>query len=81
VARYTRQAPEFEAGLSPRAVIALLRAAQAWALMHGHEGVLPEDVQAVLPAVVGHRLAARDDARFRDAGEVGQHVLAAVAVP
>ncbi len=81
VARYTRQAPEFEAGLSPRAVIALLRAAQAWAFMHGHAGVLPEDVQAVLPSVVGHRLAARDDARFRNAGEIGQHVLAAVAVP
>jgi len=81
VARYTRQAQEFETGLSPRAVIALLRAAQAWAFMHGHSGVLPEDVQAVLPGVVGHRLAPRDSARFRNAGEVGQHVLAAVPVP
>ena len=81
VARYTRQAQEFETGLSPRAVIALLRAAQAWAFMHGHTGVLPEDVQAVLPGVVGHRLAPRDTARFRNAGEVGKHVLAAVAVP
>jgi MoxR-like ATPase len=81
VARYTRQAQEFETGLSPRAVIALLRAAQAWAFMHGHSGVLPEDVQAVLPGVVGHRLAPRDTARFRNAGEVGQHVLAAVPVP
>ncbi len=36
VARWTRQSAEFEAGLSPRAVIGLLRAAQAWALMHGH---------------------------------------------
>jgi len=81
IARYTRQAAEFEAGLSPRAVIALLRAAQAWALMQSHAGVLPEDVQAVLPAVVGHRLAPRETARFRDAGQVGQHVLEAVAVP
>jgi len=81
VARYTRQAQEFETGLSPRAVIALLRAAQAWAFMHGHSGVLPEDVQAVLPSVVGHRLAPRDEARFRNASEIGQHVLAAVAVP
>jgi MoxR-like ATPase len=81
IARYTRQAQEFEAGLSPRAVISLLRAAQAWAYVSGHEGVLPEDVQAVLPAVVGHRLAARDTARFRDAGEIGQHVLGAVPVP
>ena len=81
IARYTRQAADFEAGLSPRAVIALLRAAQAWALMHSHPGVLPEDVQAVLPSVVGHRLAPREEARFRDAGQVGQFVLNAVPVP
>jgi len=81
IARYTRQAADFEAGLSPRAVIALLRAAQAWALMQGHAGVLPEDVQAVLPAVAGHRLAPRDDSRFRGAADVGQHVLEAVPVP
>jgi MoxR-like ATPase len=81
VAAQTRRAAEFHAGLSPRAVIALLRAAQAWALMHAHTGVLPEDVQAVLPAVVGHRLAPRDESRFRGAGEIGQHVLDAVPVP
>jgi MoxR-like ATPase len=81
VARYTRQCADFEAGLSPRAVIALLRAAQAWALMHGHEGVLPEDVQAVLGPVVGHRLAPRDESRFRGAAEVGRHVLESVPVP
>jgi MoxR-like ATPase len=81
VARYTRQASEFESGLSPRAVIALLRAAQAWALMHDRAGVLPEDVQAVLPSVVGHRLAPREASRFRDAGQVGLHVLESVPVP
>lgn len=43
-------------GLSPRAGLALLRASQAWALMEGREMVLPEDVQAVGPAVMGHRL-------------------------
>jgi MoxR-like ATPase len=81
IARYTRQSADFEAGLSPRAVIALLRAAQAWALMHGHPGVLPEDVQAVLPSVVGHRLAPRDESRFRGATAVGRHVLENVPVP
>jgi MoxR-like ATPase len=81
IARYTRQSADFEAGLSPRAVIALLRAAQAWALMHGHPGVLPEDVQAVLPSVVGHRLAPRDESRFRGAAAVGRHVLENVPVP
>ncbi|MFO1408561.1 MAG: AAA family ATPase [Steroidobacteraceae bacterium] len=81
VARWTRDSADFEAGLSPRAVIGLLRAAQAWACMHRHTGVLPEDVQAVLPAVVGHRLAPRDATRFRDAGEIGRHVLGSVPVP
>jgi MoxR-like ATPase len=81
IARFTRQSADFEAGLSPRAVIALLRAAQSWALMQGHDGVLPEDVQAVLGAVVGHRLAPRDESRFRGAAQVGQHVLESVPVP
>ena len=81
IARFTREAPEFQSGLSPRAAIALLRAAQAWAFMQGHPGVLPEDVQAVLPSVAGHRLAPREDSRFRDAGEIGRHVLEAVPVP
>jgi MoxR-like ATPase len=43
-------------GLSPRAGLALQRAAQAWALMAGRTLVLPEDVQAVAPSVMGHRL-------------------------
>ena len=81
IVRYTRESPHFEAGLSPRAAIALLRAAQAWALIHGHTGVLPEDVQAVLPGVVGHRLKPRDDAAARTANEVGEMVLKAVEVP
>lgn len=44
-------------GLSPRAGLALLAAARAWALMEGRAMVLPEDVQAVGVAVMGHRLA------------------------
>jgi MoxR-like ATPase len=43
-------------GISPRGGLALLHAAQAWALMNGREMVLPEDVQAVGVAVMGHRL-------------------------
>ena len=79
IVRFTRESPQFEAGLSPRASIALLRAAQAWALIHSHPGVTPEDVQAVLGAVVGHRLKPRnDDAK---PNEIGDLVLRAVAVP
>ncbi|CAN5507600.1 AAA family ATPase [soil metagenome] len=43
-------------GLSPRAGLALLHASQSWALMHGREMVLPEDIQAVGLAVMSHRL-------------------------
>jgi hypothetical protein len=42
---------------------------------------MPEDVQAVLPAVVGHRLKPRGDAQARSATEVGLSVLKAVPVP
>ena len=52
----TRRAPEFTEGLSPRAGMALLAAARAWALLAGRAMVLPEDVQAVAASVIGHRL-------------------------
>jgi MoxR-like ATPase len=81
IVRYTRESPLYEAGLSPRAAIGLLRLAQAWALVHGHPGVLPEDIQAVLPGVVGHRLKPRDQTTATTAREIGESVTKAVAVP
>ena len=42
-----------------------MRAAQAWAFLDARDAVLPEDVQAVLPAVVAHRLERRDAAGTR----------------
>ena len=53
---YSRRSPLFAEGLSPRAGLALLQAARAWALLDGRNHVLPDDVQAVLTAVAGHRL-------------------------
>jgi MoxR-like ATPase len=50
-------------------------------LIHGHQGVVPEDVQAVLAGVIGHRLKPRDDAAPKTPKEVGEFVLKAVAVP
>ena len=52
----SRHAPQFQSGLSPRAGLGLLAAARAWAYVSGRAAVLPEDVQAVLPSVAGHRL-------------------------
>jgi MoxR-like ATPase len=81
IVRYTRESPLYESGLSPRAAIGLLRLAQAWALVHEHPGVLPEDVQAVLPGVVGHRLKPRDQTTAASARQIGEMVLKAVPVP
>ncbi len=59
----TRRGGAYTEGLSPRAGLALLAAARAWALLEGRTMVLPEDVQAVAAAVMGHRLRAVDGAR------------------
>ncbi|PIE83057.1 MAG: AAA family ATPase [Candidatus Contendobacter odensis] len=78
---FSRQSDRFRGGLSPRAGLALLRAARAWALLHHRSHVLPEDVQMVLPAVVGHRLYPGDDnLEASSSGLVGQ-LLNGVALP
>ncbi|HNA20911.1 MAG TPA: MoxR family ATPase, partial [Agitococcus sp.] len=53
---HTRQSRDFPHGLSPRGLLALKRATQAWAFIEGRNYAIPEDVQAVLPAVAEHRL-------------------------
>lgn len=77
---YSRRSPHFLAGLSPRAGLALLSGARAWALLEGRNYALPEDVQTVLPHVVGHRLQ-----QVQTDGALGNAALAAwfneVAVP
>lgn len=57
ILEFSRVSAEINTGLSPRAGIAVLRCAQAHALLAGRGHVLPEDVQAVLPGVVSHRLS------------------------
>jgi MoxR-like ATPase len=58
---FTRRDRRFHMGLSPRAGLALKHAASAWAFICGRDYALPEDLQAVLISVVGHRLRSRDD--------------------
>lgn len=53
---FTREASEFAVGLSPRGALALVGAAKTWAQMEGRDYVAPDDVQAVLGPVIGHRL-------------------------
>jgi MoxR-like ATPase len=79
--RHTRTSTDFAGGLSPRAGLALLHAARAWALMDGRAEVLPEDVQAVIPGVVGHRLHAGGQHGRINGVDVAARLVAAVAIP
>ena len=74
----SRQHPGVRVGLSPRAGIALLRAARAYALLLGRHHVLPEDVQALFTAVAAHRLVAEAEASSTQA--LAKSILHAVAV-
>lgn len=75
----SRDPGHFELGLSPRAGLGLMRAAQSWAWVRGGREVLPEDVQAVGPAVIGHRL--RPLAASETGPAAAARLLSEVAVP
>ncbi|MDN3920231.1 AAA family ATPase [Roseateles violae] len=55
----TRSGQWFAEGLSPRAGLGVLRAARALALLNGRDFVSPDDVQAILPQTIAHRLRPR----------------------
>ncbi|MDX1801250.1 MAG: AAA family ATPase [Marinobacter sp.] len=74
---HSRRMPGLMYGLSPRAGLGLLRAARAWALMQGRHHVLPDDVQAVFPAVAEHRL---EQGEAGKSAERVRHLLSTVAV-
>lgn len=77
IIHYTRYDGGFRYGLSPRGGLGLLRASKAWALLHGREHLIPEDVQAVLPSVIDHRLA---DAAQQSEHGVSSQILQRIAV-
>jgi len=76
----TRTGRWFLQGLSPRAGIALVRAAKAQALIEGRDYVAPDDVQAVLPQTIAHRLVPVGDAR-RGAVEQVRAMVESVPLP
>jgi MoxR-like ATPase len=76
-----RSRSQFQLGLSPRAAQGLVRAAQGWALVAGERAVLPEHVQAVLPAVAAHRLESAAGSGTGDGLRLAGELLAAVPVP
>ncbi|CAB1368478.1 AAA family ATPase [Denitratisoma oestradiolicum] len=82
LAEHTRHSADFEAGLSPRAALGLLAASRAWAWLEGRGHVLPEDIQAVLPAVAGHRLRPSIGAGVAPASsEVARRLIESVPLP
>ncbi|MBK6323219.1 MAG: AAA family ATPase [Burkholderiales bacterium] len=76
----TRSGQWFLQGLSPRAGIAVVRAAKAQALLSGRDYVAPDDVQAILPQTIAHRLIPVGDSG-RGAVEQVRAMLATVPLP
>ena len=82
VVHATRLAPEVALGASPRSMVALTRCAQARAISEGRDFVLPDDVKALAPAALAHRLIPRQARAGAGIGrEVVRRVLSDVAVP
>ncbi len=79
----TREHYDVILGGSPRASMALLRFAQAFAAVHGFDFVLPDDVKQIAPHVLGHRLILRPESRLRKktVAVVLDEILNAVPVP
>ncbi len=80
IVQQTRSGREYSFGLSPRGSLALLACARSWAFMEGRDHVVPEDVQAVLPSVVEHRLRESADHTGHGGEALAQRLLATVDV-
>jgi MoxR-like ATPase len=83
VVRGTRAATGIQLGASPRASLALMKAAQALALTEGREFVIPEDVREMAVPVIAHRMVAEPQARFAGVTTAGivEEILTKVASP
>ncbi|WP_422755548.1 AAA family ATPase [Micromonospora sp. WMMD708] len=83
LATATRQHPQVRVGVSPRGVIALTRAACAYALIDGRGWIMPEDLKALVEPVFAHRLLLTADAQVRGvtAADVLRQAVASVPVP
>jgi len=84
LAQATRHHPDLYLGASPRASLALYRAAQASALVKGRDYVVPDDIKGLAPAVLAHRLLAkgsRQGQRSQSATDVVADILDRTPVP
>ena len=83
IAAQTRAHPLIALGVSPRGSIALLKTAQACALLLGRDYVIPDDVRRMTEAVLTHRLVLTPEARMKGvkADQILQDVVASVKIP
>ena len=83
IVRQTRAAPSVQLGASPRASLALIKAAQALALLDGGDFLLPEHVQELAVPVIAHRLVVDSQARFSGVTAQGlvEEIVKKVPVP
>ena len=75
---YTRTSNAFASSLSPRASMALAKAARSWAFIDGRDFVMPEDVQAVFVSVCQHRLGLHNESGEAQVNDILKNVLVPV---
>ncbi|EGI72659.1 MULTISPECIES: AAA family ATPase [Pseudoalteromonas] len=75
---YTRTSNAFASSLSPRASMALAKAARSWAFIDGRDFVMPEDVQAVFASVCQHRLGLHNESGEAQVNDILKNVLVPV---
>jgi MoxR-like ATPase len=80
---FTRKHHDVYLGVSPRGTLALLKTSQAYAMMHGRDFVVPDDVKFLAPFVLGHRMILKPDAKYSGTTveSVVEDTLKAVKVP
>ena len=79
----TREPENIQLGASPRAMLALYRAAQAYAALQGRDYVIPDDIKYLAPPVLGHRIISRVESHLRgqSTGDTLQSIINSVFVP
>jgi len=75
---YTRTSNAFASSLSPRASMALAKAARSWAFIDGRDFVMPEDIQAVFASVCQHRLGLHNESGEAQVNDILKNVLVPV---
>ena len=83
IVQKTRQHASVQLGVSPRGSIALMKAAQAYALLHHRDYVIPDDIQYLAPFTLPHRMLLQPEAKFEgiEAETIVREIMSAVKVP